>query len=224
MNKVLGGLLLAWVLLVSRVSAANLEDHPTAAVMDFGIHEGAAASDTNIQGAGKAAAEYVIHRLIHDGHFLIAERDLARKQMDEERLKTVGLIDPDSAKRIGEILKVHYVIYGNVNDVAFSETGAGIDMSIVGGVNIGTVSSHIIARIMDVNTGTILMAAKGEGKSKSSYVFAGTKHIGVINIGTKIVTQDSVHNAIQKAAFQAVDVLMERLYGKEKVKGKEVDE
>ena len=57
---------------------------------------------------------------------------------------------------------------------------------------------------MDIETGDIIMAVKGEGKSKSSYVKAQTRNIftGVktLKIGNMTVTMDSVHNAIAKAA------------------------
>ena len=96
------------------------------------------------------------------------------------------------------------------------------------GVTVGTTKAHVILRMMDVSTGDIVMAAKGEGKSKTSYVKAGTKAVGYISIGTKKVTQDSVHNAVQKAAYEAVDILADRLYGggmaNEKVKKKQESE
>jgi hypothetical protein len=37
-----------------------------------------------------------------------------------------------------------------------------------------------------------------------------------VEVGNTKVTQDSVHNAIQQAAFQTVDVLIGRLYGNAK--------
>ena len=57
---------------------------------------------------------------------------------------------------------------------------------------------------MDVETGDILMAVKGDGKSKSSFVKLhagnGLTGVKVLKIGTVNVTMDSVHNAIAKAA------------------------
>ena len=75
---------------------------------------------------------------------------------------------------------------------------------------------------MDVDTGRIMMMARGDGKSKSSYVnvFASKSGLksGVLTLGTVKVTQDSVHNAIQKAAFSTVDDLMFKLFGDKKQK------
>lgn len=212
------------------------------AVTDFGIHEGAATSDIAILNVGKAAGTYVIERLVDSGHFNVIERESARARFEEKSLglqgltqsdsyyaqvykavlmddgKLAGLIDPVTAKQIGELLGASYLVYGNVNDVTVSDTGTNV--LGVGGVTVGTTKAHVIVRMMDVSTGDIVMAAKGEGSSKTSYVKAGAPTIGYISIGTKKVTQDSVHNAVQKAAYQAIDIMVERLYGEKGKKTK----
>ena len=67
------------------------------------------------------------------------------------------------------------------------------------------------------------MTVRGDGASKSSYtkVQLGLKPVisPVIAIGTTKVTMDSVHNAIQKAAFDSVDKIVEKVTG-EKAKKK----
>ncbi len=65
--------------------------------------------------------------------------------------------------------------------------------------------------MMDIETGNIIAASKGEGKSKSSYVKAGSKPFGMIRLGTYHVTQDSVYNAVQKASYAAVDQLLQTM-------------
>ena len=65
---------------------------------------------------------------------------------------------------------------------------------------------------MDVETGEIITAAKGEGKSKSSFVKVEGGDVAVVKVGSVTVTQDSVHNAIQKAAFQTVDILIKNIF------------
>ena len=198
------------------VYAAAVDAIPVVAALDFGTHQGALTSDIKLLEAENAACDYIIERLIESNRFVVMDRALIAQQLKNENLKTVGLIDPDTAKRIGTLLNAKYLIYGNVNDVSLSDTGTSIDMTIGGGVTVTTVKSHIIARMMDVTTGDIVMAAKGEGKSKSTYIKVKSKPVGTINFGTKKVTQDSVHNAIQKAAYATVDVLVDRLYGKKK--------
>ncbi|MBE8952053.1 MAG: hypothetical protein SR1Q7_02775 [Quinella sp. 1Q7] len=138
--------------------------------MDLSTHEGAVPFNINIFNAGKAANEYRIQHLVQYGKFNVPNRILIEDKIRASNLNTTGIIDPDTAKKIGELLGADYSVYGNVNDVTLSETGTntggvGLEISTV------TVKSHI----------------------------------------TK-VTQDSVHNALQKAAFQTVDILIKRLY------------
>jgi len=153
--------------------------------------------------------------LVDNEHFEVVDRDMMQELLDAEKLNTTGLIDPDTAKRIGEILKVKYIIYGNVNDITASEIGGGVMGS---GVQLHNVKAHVIARLMNVETGDIVMAGKGEGKSTSSLTKIGMDELGTITVGTKRVSQISVHNALQKASYQAMDVLSDRLYGTGKKK------
>jgi curli biogenesis system outer membrane secretion channel CsgG len=178
--------------------------------MDFGTHPYAVTIDINILNAGKAAHEYILQRLFESHKMDIMDKDLFEAQLESQNLNTTGLIHHDAAQKIGKILGVDYIVYGNVNDVTLSEIGAGVG---IGGVTVCTIKAHIIARIMNVETGEIISAAKGEGKSKSSFVKVQGGEVLTVEVGKTKVTQDSVHNALQKAAFQTVDVLIDRLYG-----------
>lgn len=185
-------------------------ERPTVAVMDFGKHIGAASTDIVLDNTEKTSSDYIIEALVENGRYDVVDKDLLAEKLAEQSLNTTGIIDPDTARRIGEILGVRYIIYGNLNDVTGSSTGVDIYYA---GANVHTVKAHIIARMMDVNTGDIVMAAKGEGSSKSSIVKAGEAKVGYITIGTAQISQISVHNSIKKAAYAMVDKLTERLFG-----------
>ena len=207
MKKFLAALIIV-LSLCAPVSAEN--DEPNIAVMDLGTHEGAVPFEINIFNAGKAAAEYLLQHLFTQGKFNVMDKTLAEDKMRAADWNITGLIDPDTAKKIGELLGVRYIVYGNVNDVTLSEngvstTGIGLDVSTV------TVKAHIIVRVMDVQTGKIISAAKGEGKSKGSFVRVKGGPIITLEIGRTKVTQDSVHNALQQAALQTVENLLKRL-------------
>ena len=181
------------------------------AIMDLGTHEGAVPFEINVFNAGKASSEYLIQRLFEVGKFNVMDRTLVEDKIRESSLNTTGLIDPDTAKKIGDLLDVDYLVYGNVNDVTLSETGGstggvGLDISRI------TIKAHIIVRVMNVKTGKIIGAAKGEGKSRGSFVRIKGSPVAVLEIGRTKVTQDSVHNALQQAAFQTVDKLIKQLY------------
>lgn len=196
--------------LFTHTSAAIVETS-NIAIMDLGTHEGAVPFEINVFNAGKASSEYLIQRLFEVGKFNVMDRTLVEDKIRESSLNTTGLIDPDTAKKIGDILGVDYLVYGNVNDVTLSETGGstggvGLDISKI------TVKAHIIVRVMEIETGKIIGAAKGEGKSRGSFVRIKGSPVVVLEIGRTKVTQDSVHNALQQAAFQTVDKLIKQLY------------
>mgnify|MGYP004473204249 FL=1 len=192
------------VLSISQCFAAAIAKDANVAVMDFGTRPGATPSEININNAEYASSEYIINGLVNKHCFNIMDKDMVMQQLKAEQLNTVGLIDPDTAKRIGDLLHTRYIIYGNVTNVSISDTGTQIMTNIGGGINVCTVKAHMIARVMDVETGDILMAVKGDGKSKSSFVRLhagnGLTGVKVLKIGTVTVTMDSVHNAIAKAA------------------------
>ena len=195
------GLAMLWS---SHCFAAAIAKDANVAVMDFGTRPGATPSEININNAEYASSEYIINGLVNKHCFNIMDKDMVMQQLKAEHLTTVGLIDPDTAKRIGDLLHTRYIIYGNVTNVSISDTGTQIMANIGGGVNVCTVKAHMIARVMDVETGDILMAVKGDGKSISSFVRLhagnGLTGVKVLKIGTVTVTMDSVHNAIAKAA------------------------
>lgn len=195
------GLAMLWS---SHCFAAAIAKDANVAVMDFGTRPGATTSEISINNAEYTSSEYIINGLVNKHCFNIMDKDMVMQQLKAEHLTTVGLIDPDTAKRIGDLLHTRYIIYGNVTNVSISDTGTQIMTNIGGGVNVCTVKAHMIARVMDVETGDILMAVKGDGKSKSSFVRLhagnGLTGVKVLKIGTVTVTMDSVHNAIAKAA------------------------
>lgn len=183
----------------------NVDKNASIAVMDLGVRPGAVPSTININGAGDASCAYLINRLVQRGCFAVVDKELAMGRIKSQGLKTDGLIDPDTAQRIGKMLGVKYLLYGNVSGVTVSDVSTNVVFS---GVNVCTVKAHIIARIQDVTNGNIVMAIKGDGHSKSSYtkVAVGPLYSPlVVKIGTAKVTQDSVHNAVMKASIDAVD-------------------
>lgn len=193
---------------VSLCCAGGFSANEPVAVMDFGTRPDASPAEIKAHNAGDAASEYMIAALLKNG-FIVQDKDLVMPQLQTEGVATSGIIDPESAASIGKILGVRYILYGNVANVSLSDTGGGLDLSPgILGVDICTVKAHVVARIMDVQTGDIVMMVKGDGSSKSSYVKAGAKIMGaeqIITIGTYKVTMDSVHNAIQKASADVVD-------------------
>lgn len=188
-------------------TTAKFQEMPTVAVMDFGKLSNASGG-VNDNNVGLAVSDYIIEALIESGKFEVASREQIKEILAENDLDIAGIIPPSKARQIGKILGVRYIIYGNVNDVN-SDT---FTLEIISnGADVHTVKALIIARMMDVETGDIVTAARGEGKSKSSRVKVSAMNVGYISIGSAKVSEVSVHNAIKKAAYSMVDLLIKRL-------------
>ncbi len=195
-----------WLCLDSNALAFSSSD--ALAVMDFGTRPGATTAEINIQNAEYTTSEYLISSLVKS-KYIVQDKDMVMHRLKDAGLKTAGIIDPDTAKAIGDMLGVRYIMYGNVVNVNVSQNGVGVTLvKGCGSVDVCTVKAHVAARIMDVQTGDVVAMIKGDGQSKSSYVSLGSPLHGiVVSIGTKNVTMDSVHNAIRKAGEQIVTKL-----------------
>ena len=172
----------------SITEAALIDKNAMIAVMDLGNHKSNAELDFDLVNAEKSASEYIIQGLNkHDVN--IIDKELIQDELKKKNLNTSSIIDPDTAKQIAEILNIDYIVYGNVVSVTLEEKDK--------------VTARIVARIMEAKTGKIIMAAKGMGKSESS----------LFTVRDDNANQENIHNALKKAAFQSVDILVERLYG-----------
>lgn len=209
----------AFLMICAAVRAAPLEEPLTVTVLELGVYEGALTANIKSAGmqAGKAASRYVSANLARRQKFRLVSRDWYRKQADLATLTTVGNIDRVTAGRLGEVLGVHYLIYGDVSDMSVSGTGVQVNGAalgtVSGGVTVGTVKAHIILFMVDTMSGMVVGASEGEGVSKCSYTKAGSKHLGYITLGTKTVTMDSLENAVEKAAETAVGEMMAMMEG-----------
>lgn len=177
---------------------------PAVAVMDFGIYQGTAAEAMTVDD-GESASAYIIARLVESKKFDVVDKMVIEDKIVDEHLSASGIIDADSAKRIGELLGVPYIIYGNVVDVGLNSVGGSYSGI---GLDNNTIISHLNLRLMDTRTGMILAVVKGKGESSAAYVKARVTHNASVKLGNIQVSMDAVHNAVRKAAFDAVDKLV----------------
>lgn len=106
----------------------------TVAVVDFTDLEG------NVTALGRYLAEEMsVNLSARAGNFTVIERNQLRVIIQEHRLSAAGLIDPQTAKRLGEI--------------------AGADALITGTTTTFGDSVHVIAKIIDTRTAVIIGAA-----------------------------------------------------------------
>lgn len=76
--------------------------------------------DGNITNLGKYISEELITKLYLTKKFKVIERQLLNKIVAEQKLSLTGIIDPNSAKKLGNILGVDAIVSGTITDLSQS--------------------------------------------------------------------------------------------------------
>ena len=188
---------------------ASAEEKPLVAVINFGQYDGAVTDALVIYNVGAMSADYIIQALVESAYFQVVSTHDLQSSPERQDVKLSGIIPPSTARKIAAVLGIKYVLYGNVSGISGSSTS----LEVIGsGGTVHTVRAQVIARMMEVETGEIVAVVKGVGSSKSSLIKVGEETVGYFKIGTTTVSQVSVHNAVKKASYSMVQMLLERLY------------
>ena len=191
----------------SIVLAAKITEHSKVIVMNFGTLNNSKISGLNLVDIERPLYDYIVTCVSDDKRLDVIE--LPEELLQSEGINTIGLISPKDAKHIGEMLNVPYIIYGKLLNVTADET----DFKILeNGLTINSVRAQVIIRMVDTNSGVVIGAVTGEGRSMSSLVKAGVSDIVTATIGTKTVTQDSVIQALKKAVDEGIYELLVLVY------------
>jgi TolB-like protein len=108
----------------------------TIAVVEFGDLEG------HVTNVGRFIAEELITRLYQTKKFTVIERQLLNKVVAEQKLSLTGVIDQNSAQKLGKLLGVDAIASGTVTDLGKS--------------------LRVNARLIDTSTAVIFAVASTE--------------------------------------------------------------
>lgn len=202
-------ILIFYILLIINTPKAFAEQIYSVAVMDFSLPQGISSVELAGDGSFTNVSDCIINELFKDNHFEVKDKEIYASQLAREKIKTSGIIDQKSAQRIGELMGIRYIIYGNVTALGDNKNtneikGIGLDMY--------NVNAKITLRMMDIQTGKILIAVRGEGRSESSSVKVSLKDDYGVNIGVNKVSGINAYNAIKKATINAVERLKNKLF------------
>ncbi len=129
--------LTAVVILILHSLTTNVEanfEKIKIAVLDFKTQ----GNDFGTKDIGKIVAEWLITAFVNEGRFEVIERRLLEQILEEQQMSQSGLVDQDTASAIGKLLGVKVIISGSVSKLQnFMEVNA---------------------RIVDVETGSIITA------------------------------------------------------------------
>ncbi len=142
------------------------------------------------QRLGQAASDILITELVKTGKFIVVERDKVNKLMEEQKLGLMGAIDPNTAAQMGKILGLSAIVTGAISNFGVRTTGSEY---VVVQSKRQEATCTVDIRVVDAETGQILLADSGKGVSKVS---SG----GFLGLGTKGGYAESIEGDALRAA------------------------
>jgi curli biogenesis system outer membrane secretion channel CsgG len=151
---------------------------------------------------GGAASDILITELVKSGKFIVVERDKMNKIMEEQKFQTQGLVDAQTAVKIGKILGLEAIVVGAVSQ--FGVKTEGHDYLLKQGKQ-QTAEVTVDIRLIDVENGQIILAAPGKGIAKKKWG-------SFLGMGTKGGYDETMEgDALRAAIVQFVDDIMNQL-------------
>ena len=148
------------------------------------------------QRLGQAASDILITELVKTGKFIVVERDKLDKMLDEQKLGLSGVIDSKTAAQMGKVLGLSAIVTGALSNFGVRTTGSEY---IVVQSKRQEATCTVDIRVVDAETGQILLADSGKGVSKVS---SG----GFLGLGTKGGYAESIEgDALRAAVSQLIE-------------------
>ncbi|MBR2215493.1 MAG: hypothetical protein IJ849_07020 [Selenomonadaceae bacterium] len=162
---------ICWVMLwaTSSGEAANIKDYPRVAVMQFGnkavMSQGLRDQDFS------AASEYAIYQLSASGWFDLIDYEQLSTIAKMHSINMSGMVDPATAVAMGKFAGAQFMVIGNLTGLTTKENVVGYQHGRRGELNVNehVVTANVAMRIVDIETGRIVVAGLGKGSSTSTY-------------------------------------------------------
>jgi curli biogenesis system outer membrane secretion channel CsgG len=132
---------------------------------------------------GKGISDLLVVRLVKDGTYSVVERKALNAILAEQNFSNSDRANPSSAAQIGKLLGVDCIIVGSITQFGTEDKKVGVGgvggrWGGFGGGKVGTSKgkAHVVLdmRMVDVDTGEILVVAEGKGESsRSGLLLAG---------------------------------------------------
>ena len=160
--------------------AASLKSHPTVGILPL-ENRGLVSAGWDREEMG-AAVEYVYTDLQDSGRFRLLDRTRQRALVDEYAHDMSGLVDEDTAPAIGNQYGAQYLLMGSIIGVTTRRS----ETTVVGaGTKRAQVTATVSLRLVDTETGEVVLAATGRSRKNNTLVKAP---LGLIRIGTRAWT------------------------------------
>jgi curli biogenesis system outer membrane secretion channel CsgG len=124
---------------------------------------------------GNTATDIMITELVKTGKFIVVEREKMQKLLEEQKLGQSGAIDPNTAAEVGKILGLNAIMTGSISQFGVKKEGKDF---IISQSKQQIVECTVDIRVVDVETGQVLLADSGKGvvkKSSGKFLGMGNK-------------------------------------------------
>nr|WP_304150923.1 CsgG/HfaB family protein [Mitsuokella multacida] len=213
LGRMIAVLCMCLVFMAGTCMAASLKSHPTVGILPL-ENRGLVSEGWDREEMG-AAVEYVYTDLQDSGRFKLLDRMRQRALTDEYAHDLSALVDEDTAPAIGNQYGAQYLLMGSIIGVTTRRS----ETTVVGaGTKRAQVTATVSLRLVDTETGEVVLAATGRSRKNNTLVKAP---LGLIRIGTEEVDKGQVNEALEDAIHEAVDGprgLLARMDGKAKSK------
>lgn len=151
---------------------------------------------------GGAATDILITELVKSGKFIVVERGRMEKVLEEQKLQARGMVDPNTAVKIGKILGLEAIVIGAVSQ--FGVKTEGHDYLLKKGKRqVAEATAEI--RMVDVETGQVLLADSGKGRVERKWG-------SFLGMGTKGGYDETIEgDALRAAIVQFVDNIINQI-------------
>ncbi len=199
---------LAMVGLTGTAEAQAKKKRPLVAVMDFDY--GTVDNWWGQHDIGKGMSDQVVDALLEDGSFRVIERKKLDTVLAEQDFSNSDRADAATAAKIGKLLGVNYIIAGSITKFSTEKRGGAGSIGGIGRLGISKAKSEVAltARLIDVNTGEIMLSAKGAGQSSKGGGFGFGHGRASFDTSSEEWRQSGLGEAQEKACSEFVTALV----------------
>ena len=191
---------------VSKIQMANLQSIPRderllIAVVDF---ENGTGEENN-----KELVEGIYGKMLNEfnqtGRFRLLERKRLESVLKELKLHVTGLVDPENAKQVGQMLGVSAMLFGELSVVKYERNKQSIFIMWTEGEK---TEVSIDARLVDVESGEILATSRASTYVKQRNWVA----FWFARLGRKMNRESVIETGIELACKKIAGEISESVY------------
>ncbi|HKV44944.1 MAG TPA: CsgG/HfaB family protein [bacterium] len=148
------------------------------------------------QSTREAVTTRIISKLRDDQSLRVLPRDRVQEALQQAKVETAGMIDPEDVQKVAKSLTADFAIMGEVT--SFDQQRAGGCLPIVGCTYTDTATVSIRGKVLDAATGQMVAEPKADVKKQtgSTSVWIGWGNVSLDNFDGQL---------IGKATLEAVD-------------------